>query len=141
MSQSAFSSKSSKYHRTQTARARELKFWEYVHPPQHVTCHMSHDMSHVTCHMSHVTCCMSPFFFFFSFWLLLFWTKWWGILVEGLMSTGHTRLVYQLNSISLYCSSNYATLHLIMKTKSQLYNTNQVKLKHSYFCMCASSGV
>ena len=57
--QSAFSSKSSKYHKSQTRRARELKFWENVHPPQHVTCHMPHvtcHVSHVTCHVSHVTC-------------------------------------------------------------------------------------
>ena len=54
----SFSSKSSKYHKSQIGRARELKFWENVHPTQHVTCDiwnvMSH-MSHVTCHISHVT--------------------------------------------------------------------------------------
>ena len=46
-------------------RARELKFWETVHPPKHVTCHMSRvtmcQVSHVTCHMSRVMC-----HFFFS---------------------------------------------------------------------------
>ena len=51
----AFSSKSSKYHKSQTVRARNLKFWGNVHPPQYVTWHMSRFM----CHMSHVTCCMS----------------------------------------------------------------------------------
>ena len=34
---------------------RELIFWENVHRPPCVTCHMSL----VTCHMSHVTCYMS----------------------------------------------------------------------------------
>ena len=36
-----------------------------VHPPQHVTCHMSNVMCHVSCvmcHVSHVTCHMSHFF-------------------------------------------------------------------------------
>ena len=47
-------------------------------PP--ITCRMSH----VTCPMSHVTCHMSLFF------LLFFWTKWWSLLVEGLVSTGPT---------------------------------------------------
>ena len=59
----------------------ELKFWENVHPPKHVTCHMSHGtchVSHVTCHLSHVTCHLSPvtchlspvtchMYFFFNF--------------------------------------------------------------------------
>ena len=50
----------------------------------HVACYVSHvhvtcDMSRVMCHMSHVT----SFFF---------WTKW-SLSVEGLVSTGPTRLV------------------------------------------------
>ena len=45
VSESAFSSKSSKYHKSQTVGARELKYLENVQPPHHVTCHMSH----VTC--------------------------------------------------------------------------------------------
>ena len=51
----SFSSKYSKHHNSQTAR--ELKFWENVHPTPSVMCHVSHVS--VTCHMSHVTCCMS----------------------------------------------------------------------------------
>ena len=51
VSLSAFSSQSSRYHKSQTTRARGLTFWENVHPLQHVTCHVSR----VTCHMSHVT--------------------------------------------------------------------------------------
>ena len=39
---------------SQTVRARRLKFLENVHPPPHVTCHMSC----VICHMSHVKCHM-----------------------------------------------------------------------------------
>ena len=69
----AFSSQSSRYHKSQTIRARELKFWENVRPQQHVTyicvtCHMLH----VIFHVSHVTCHMSQFFlliFFFLFFL------------------------------------------------------------------------
>ena len=45
----SFSSKSLKCHKSLTIRARELKLWENVHPPQHVTC----DVSHVTCHVLH----------------------------------------------------------------------------------------
>ena len=48
-----------------------------------VTC----NVSHVTCHVSHVTCHMSHVTFFL---LLFFWTKWWSLLVEGLLSTGPT---------------------------------------------------
>ena len=45
-----------------------------------VTCHMSH----VTCHVSHVTCHLSNVTFFFVR------TKWWSLLVEGLLSIGPT---------------------------------------------------
>ena len=67
----SFSSKSSKCHKSQTRRAKELIFWENVHPPQHVTCHISRvtcHMSRVTCHISCVTCQMScvTFFFFYK---------------------------------------------------------------------------
>ena len=60
-SHSAFSSRSSWYHKSQTVRARELKFWENVHPPNmsRVTCHVSR---RVTYHVSHVIL----FFFIFS---------------------------------------------------------------------------
>ena len=52
-----FSSKSSKHHKSQTIRARELKFWHNVQHLSHIACHVSLfmcHMSHVTCHMSHV---------------------------------------------------------------------------------------
>jgi hypothetical protein len=49
---------SSKHCQSQTERARELKFWENVHPTLCVTCHVSR----VTCQMSPVKC---HFFFFF----------------------------------------------------------------------------
>ena len=58
----------------------------------HVLCHVSRvtcHVSHVTCNMSHVTCHMSNFFYFF------FLTKWLRVSVEGLLSTGHTRLVFK----------------------------------------------
>ena len=47
VSESSFSSKSSKYHKSRTVRAGELEFWGNVHHPQHITCHISH-----------VTCCI-----------------------------------------------------------------------------------
>ena len=34
------------YLNSQTVKSRELKFWENVHLPSHVTCHVSH----ITCH-------------------------------------------------------------------------------------------
>ena len=43
---------SSKHSQFQTERARELIFWENVHPTIYFMCHVSY----VTCHMSHVTC-------------------------------------------------------------------------------------
>ena len=43
----------------------------------------TYHMSHVTCHVSHVMCHM------------FFWTKWWSLSVEGLLSTRPTRLVFQ----------------------------------------------
>ena len=68
--------------KSRTRRARELKFWVNVQPPQHFTCHMLHVMCHVSCamfHMSYVT--------FFGGWG---GTKWWSLSVEGLLTTGHT---------------------------------------------------
>ena len=50
-----FSSQSSKQCLFQTVSARELKFWDNVHPPPCVTCHMSR----VPCHVSRVTCNVS----------------------------------------------------------------------------------
>ena len=58
----SFSSESSRHCLSQTWRAGELKFWEIVHPPPCVTCHVSHVMCHmscVTCHMWCVTCNVS----------------------------------------------------------------------------------
>ena len=44
-----FSSKSSKHHNSQTARAKALNIWYHVHHPCCVMCHTSH-MSHVRWH-------------------------------------------------------------------------------------------
>ena len=54
LSESSFSSKSSKFHKSQTRRAREN-----VHP---------NNMSHVMCHMSHVTCHVSSVIFLLTNW-------------------------------------------------------------------------
>ena len=53
-----FSAKPSKHHYTQIVRARELKFWENVHPPS-VTC----QVSGVRCQVSCVMCFFLPCFF------------------------------------------------------------------------------
>ena len=45
---------------------------------------MCHNVSCVTCHVSHVTCHVSHVMCHF------FWTKWWSLSVEGLLSTGPT---------------------------------------------------
>ena len=79
---SSCSSQSSKHCLSQTVKARELKFWENVHPPPFVKCHMSHVTCHmscvrchvsdVTCHLSHVTChtscvpCNYCYYFFYT---------------------------------------------------------------------------
>ena len=49
---------SSNHCQSQAGRARELKFWENVHPTLCVMCHVSHVACHnsllrVTCHLSH----------------------------------------------------------------------------------------
>ena len=41
---------------SQTGRARELKFWDKVHLPPPVVCHVSDVMCHVSCVMCHVSC-------------------------------------------------------------------------------------
>ena len=38
---------------SQTVRARDLKFWEYVHLPPSVTCQMSHVLRLLSCVTSH----------------------------------------------------------------------------------------
>ena len=54
----SFSSRSSRNHKSQIIRAREMNFWENVHPPLYVTCHKLHGL----CQVSGVT-----YHFFFSF--------------------------------------------------------------------------
>ena len=66
VTQSSFSSKSSKYLHSKTVKARELTFWENVHLPPCVMCRMSRIMCHVwpvTCHVSYVTISFSFSFF------------------------------------------------------------------------------
>ena len=47
------------------------------------------NVSCVTCHMSHVTCHMSCVTYH-NFFYIIFQTKWWSLLVEGLLPTGPT---------------------------------------------------
>ena len=64
----------------------------------HVTCHVSrvtYHVSHVTCHISH-----DPF--------LSFWTMWWSLSMEGLLSTGPT-------PSSLLLTSTYLPNHFLVK--------------------------
>ena len=70
-------SKSSEHHKSQTVKARELRYRENGHPTSSVTCHRSCVMSY----MSRVTWHMSSYFFYF-----FQWTNWWSWMVEGLLS-------------------------------------------------------
>ena len=60
--QLSFSSRSSKHHNSQTARARELKFWDNIHPPPRLT---------VMCRVSGV--------FFLLLFLQSFWASCWRV--------------------------------------------------------------
>ena len=79
---------SSEHLHSKTVRTREPKFWEKVHFPPFVTCHVSSvicHMSYITCHMSWFTCHMSDFCCFF---LLLFLDEvvklvGWGSAING----------------------------------------------------------
>ena len=51
----SFSSKSSKHHKDQSVRARELNIWDNVHHPMGVMCHVSYVVSSVMCHVLRVT--------------------------------------------------------------------------------------
>ena len=62
-------------------------------------------MSHIMCHVSHVTCHLSHVTLFYS--SFLFRTKWWSLLVEGLLSTGPTPS--SLKSFQLSGQKNHAT--------------------------------
>ena len=92
----SFSPRSSNHFHAQNVWARELKFWEKVHPRPWVTCSFSHvtcQVSCVTCHVSLVMCHKSHFFLFF--------TKWWSLSMEGLLSMWPTR-----SSLIAFCLSN-----------------------------------
>ena len=63
LTNSSFSSKSSLNLHSQTVWARDLKFWQHVHLPPWVTCHISRVTCHMSCvtyHLSHITCPLSP---------------------------------------------------------------------------------
>ena len=88
------------------------------HNMSHVMCHVSH----VTCHMSHVICHMSRVTCHVSHVLIFFFTKWWSLSVEGLLSTGPTPSsflnlggVYYLfcRSASTWLSPHTSQLHRI----------------------------
>ena len=66
----------------------KLKFHESVQPPPCVTCRMANvtrHVSHVRCHVSDITC------------HIFFKIKWWGLLVEGLLSKRLTLSSYYAN--------------------------------------------
>ena len=76
---------SSKHQYCQAIRPSELTFWENVHSPPHVTCHMSYVMCHMwwlTCHVSHVVK--------YIYICIFFLTKWWSLSLKGVLSTGPT---------------------------------------------------
>ena len=59
LTNSSFSSKYSRHLHSQTVWARDLEFWENVHLPWCVTCHISHVTGHMlcfTCCVSHIAC-------------------------------------------------------------------------------------
>ena len=61
---------SSRHHKSQTVRAKVLKFQENVHPLPCVKCRMSCDMCHmlaVMCQVPYVRCHVSLLFFFVFF--------------------------------------------------------------------------
>ena len=92
VSQSSFSSQSSKHHNSQTLRARDLKFWHNDHHPLCVLCHMSCvtcHMLHVTCHMLRVACHVSNVTFF----LFLFFSDKLVELVGGVSGINRAYLV------------------------------------------------
>ena len=86
-------SQSSRNHKSQTVRARDLPFWEFVHPPPCVTCHMSH----VKCHVSGVRCQVSPVMCQMSHVFILFFPGqiggacWWMVCYQRVLP----RLVYK----------------------------------------------
>ena len=69
LSHPTFSSKSSKHHKSQTVRARDLTFLHNVHHLTHVMCHMSSVMCQFSC----------------------FYTNWWRVCYQR----GLARLVFQ----------------------------------------------
>ena len=81
--QSSFLEISTKYCRSQTVGARELKLCENVHPSSCVTSHRSH----VTC-PCHVSCAIILLS------LIFFRTKLLRQLMKGLLSTGLTKFSY-----------------------------------------------
>ena len=81
----SFSSQSSRHHKSQNVRVREVKFWDNVHP--HNVSNVKCQMSNVTLHKSHVRCQVSCVL---SHLKEKFLTKWWSLSIEGLLSTGPT---------------------------------------------------
>ena len=79
LTNSSFSSKSSRHLHSKTVWARDLKCWENVHLPPHVTCHVSHVMCHMwqSCGPSRWRVCyqLGPFYQYF-FWL---WGDFWQL--------------------------------------------------------------
>ena len=94
----SFSSKSSKYHKSQTVIASDFKIlWDKIHHHLCETCHMSCVKSHVICHVSHSMCHISCVTVFNLLYIFSFWNKWWSLLVEGLLSTGPTLYSFYRN--------------------------------------------
>ena len=137
---------SSRHCQSQTVRARELKFWENVHPPPLVTCHMSQ----VTCHMLNITFHIS----YISLFFFLFLAKWWSKWVEGLLSMGPTPYIsyitttenqyfVELSSIWFYeiflePSHAYLLLSSFWKSSSQSMKPHCIGLSASdpVLCLC-----
>ena len=83
----------------QIVRAGDLQCSHNIHYTLCVQCDMSgvrYQVSHVTCHVSGVRCHVSYFMCHFLCVICkIFFTKWLSWLVEALLSTGPTHLVFR----------------------------------------------
>ena len=122
----SFSSESSKHHKSQTIKAKELKIWKNVHTLQHVI----HHMSYGKCHAPHVTCHVSQLII-----LKKNQTKLWSLSVEGLLPTGPTPSSFQnwcfvVVFILLVLHLNIATIeNVAQRTSHRLSRCQKISLK------------
>ena len=98
-------------------------------------CHKSCVTSHVSCVMRHVSCVrfqvsgvMSNLFF-----LLLFWSKWWSLSVEGLLSTEPTWLILSFFFLIMECCSSM--IELTKKIIPPTVNLSIIMVKNAWLVL------